>query len=332
MKAQLVQTPQALTKFSSQEFFNSDQLLDLTVSSDFKKLRSQKHKGLLQPATVTLYLSPTDSLVENIGIWARGEFRRTLCQTPSLMVDFKKDTTSSLKGLKKMKLVCGCSPSSYNENLVLLEHLAYKIYNQLTDMSFKTRLVRITFKDVNSKIKSYTQYAFFIEDVDAMAKRNNCREYEKRVNSSMANRNQMTLMSMFQFLIGNTDWSIPNFHNIKFIQSKADSFSAPYIVPYDFDFSGLVNASYAYPNQELFGIEKVTERLYRGLPRSEEEIENVLTLFKSKKDTIMELVNSFTLLKPTERKTVTDYLAEFYKMVDDKRAIRYQFVNGFKQN
>ena len=148
----------------------------------------------------------------------------------------------------------------------------------------------------------------------------------------MADRNQMTLMSMFQFMIGNTDWSIPNYHNIKFIQSRTDSFSAPYIVPYDFDFSGLVNASYAFPNQELFGIEKVTDRLYRGLPRSEEEIENVLTLFKSKEDSIMQIVNGFTLLKSSERKTVADYLEEFYKMIDNKRAVRYQFVSGFKQN
>ena len=328
--AQIIQASQTSAKITSVDFFKAEQPAELTILSDFKTLKSKKKKGVYQDAVGTLYLSQTDSISDKISICARGEFRRENCQMPSLIVNFKTTTPSPLSGLKKMKMVCGCSSSSYSERLVLLEYLTYRIFNFLTDMSFRTRLVKVNYRDVNDKVKTYSQYAFLIEDVDELAKRNGCREYEKKASSVLTNRAQLTLVAFFQYLIGNTDWSVPNYHNIKLIQLRNDSTSYPYVVPYDFDFAGIVNASYAFPNTELFGIEKVTDRVYRGHPRNVEELELTLKIFRDNKENILSLVRGFDLLDLKDRKTMTDYIEDFYSIINNPKRVKYEFVNGGK--
>src|SRR5829696_1501201 len=99
-------------------FFASEEPVEFTMISDFKKLRSQKKKGAYQTAYAILKFSAKDSLADSIRIYPRGEFRRELCQMPSLMINFKSKKPSPLHELKKMKMVCGCSSSSYNEELI----------------------------------------------------------------------------------------------------------------------------------------------------------------------------------------------------------------------
>ena len=74
-------------------------------------------------------------------------------------------------------------------------------------------------------------------------------------------RDHFLKMAVFQFMIGNTDWSVPYLQNIKFITK--DSTKAPLTVPYDFDHAGIVSAPYALPAEEL-EMSSVLERRYRG--------------------------------------------------------------------
>src|SRR5205085_7276423 len=179
---------------------------------------------------------------EPIRLSARGEFRRTECFVPSIKLDFKSDSSPKLSPLNKLKLVVGCGARADDEKLLLKEFLIYKIYNLLTEKSFRVRLLHINYKDTRDKIKAYSQYGFLIEDVDKMAKRNNCAEVEKTVfRSERTDRDQMTLVAIFEYMIGNTDWSVPNYHNIKLMRPKSDSISFPYVIHYDFDFAGLLD-------------------------------------------------------------------------------------------
>ncbi len=130
-------------------------------------------------------------------------------------------------------------------------------------MSFRVRLLHITYKDNKQKAKSYSQYAFLIEDANDMAERNNCKEFKKApFSQGPPNRLQMTLVDVFEYMIGNTDWSLANYHNIKLMVPKADSLTRPFVVPYDFDFTGVVDAAYAIPDGQ-FGNTTVKERVYR---------------------------------------------------------------------
>lgn len=284
-------------------FFADEKPLQMTLASDFKKLLSQRKKGVFQPATASVFFDDKDSVTETIGVAARGIFRLSECNMPGLMLNFKnKQTPGRLSPLKKMKLVCGCTSNSYGEQLVLMEYLIYRMYNLVTDMSFKTRLAKINYVDTRNKIKPYTQYAFLLEDVDDMAERNECKEVEKMTFSTeQTNRQQTTIVSLFQYMIGNTDWAIPNYHNVKLMRSKKDSISTPYVVPYDFDFAGAIDARYATPAPEL-GIEKVSDRLYRGFPREMAELQMALDVFRKQKETMLSLIKNFELLNKKRKR------------------------------
>ncbi len=319
-------------KIDSVGFFNDDQVIKMTLSTDMKNLVAKKMKMEDQPATVTITMPDGKSFNGNVNVRARGITRKETCNMPPLMVDFIKGSTSSLSSLHKLKLVCGCSSSSDEERLALKEFLVYRIYNLITDMSFRVRLAHITYEDSKGKRKPFTQYGFFIEDVDVLAKRNGCKELNNiAVNTVNTNRELMAIVDLFQYMVGNTDWSVPNLHNTKLIQKKGEPSSAPYVIPYDFDYAGLVTAYYAVPS-EILNIEKVTDRLYRGYPRSMEELHIAIGVFNKQKESVYKLIAAFTPLADRYKKEVTDYIDEFYKIINDNKKVQYEFIDNARKN
>ena len=132
-------------------------------------------------------------------------------------------------------------------------------------------------------------------------------------------------------MIGNTDWSVPANHNIKLIQSKADSLSKPFVVPYDFDYSGLVNTEYAVPDAML-ATETVEERVYRGFPRTMEELNEVFAIFNQQKDNIYALINNFELLLPKTKTGMKYYLDSFYNLIKKPGDVKTVFIDGARKN
>ena len=328
----LTTVPLNSSRVNTTHFFQEDKLVSMVLSTDLKKLISEKKIETYQPATVTCRFPDSSVISEPIRLSARGEFRRTECFVPSIKLDFKNESSPQLSPLHKLKLVVGCGARADDERLLLKEFLIYKIYNLLTDKSFRVRLLHINYQDTREKIKSYSQYGFLIEDVDKMAKRNNCYEVEKLVfRSERTDRDQMTLIAIFQYMIGNTDWSIPNYHNVKLLRPVGDSVSLPYTVPYDFDFAGLVNAHYAIPSPEL-SITSVTERLYRGFPRRMEELQQTLNIFREKREAIKNLVMNFELLNLRNRKEMMDYLDDFYKTIESTSLVKKVFIDDARIN
>jgi len=141
----------------------------------------------------------------------------------------------------------------------------------------------------------------------------------------------MTLVSVFEYMIGNTDWAVPVNHNIRLIYPKADSTASPFAIAYDFDFSGLVNADYAAPAPQLTEIETVRQRLYRGFPRTMAELQAVFTIFKEQKDKIYSTVNNFNLLSGANRKDIIDYLDEFYRTINNERDVQSVFIDNARR-
>jgi len=311
-------------KVDRQQFFLDDRVIEVTLNTDIKKLLNDKKTVAWQPATVEMRFSDTSSITAEVKVEPRGEFRKKNCDLASLMLDFK-DKGSKLAALKKLKLVGGCHSSEADEELLLREFLVYKIYNFISPMSFRVRLLHISYRDVKSKAKQYTQYAFLIEDLKDLCDRNNCQELKKeQVKSFMTDRMHSTLVCMFQYMIGNTDWSLPNFHNIKFIVPKTDTLAAPYIIPYDFDYCGVVNAAYAVP-AEQFGTTSVRERVYRGNRPTNPDLQQIITVFKENKEKMMYYINNFPLLRSGAKKDIVAYLDEFYHLIESKNSIRSVF-------
>jgi hypothetical protein len=314
------------------KFFSEEKPFDMVLSSDFKNLLNKKMSKAEQPATVTFNLGDGKVIKEDIRINTRGKFRLENCNMPPLLLNFKNPSSPQLKPLGKLKLVVGCGGTREDEQLIIKEYLAYKMYNMLTEKSFRVRLVKIQYEDTRGKMKSYSQYGFLLEDVDDMAARNKCVEVENEaVQTERTDRKQMTLVALFEYMIGNTDWSVPAYHNIKLMREEKNEKAIPIAIPYDLNHCGFVNASYAFPPEEL-GITSVKERLYRGFPRSMEELQEAIAIFKSRKDDIYSLINNCEWLNKASKKENILYLDGFYKTIDNKSSVKHLFIDNARKD
>ena len=311
------------------KFFADDEVIETTLRTEFRKLLKNKFKDNYQPATIKMRFADSTTAEEAIEIKPRGALRREICRMPPLSLNFSGAVI--LKKLGRLKLVEGCTPDKYGEQLLLKEYLVYKIYNLLTPKSFRVRLMKVSYEDQDGKRKSFSQYAFLIEDVDEMAKRNKCREWEKQVATEKTNREQMTLVALFQYMIGNTDYVVSENKNIKLIISRNDSLTEPYAVPYDFDYAGLVNAKYAIPHPE-FGLSSVRDRLYRGYSRTEEELDAAITVFMANKKNIESEISNCRFLSDADRKEMLEYIDSFYSVIADKKRVRDLFITNARRD
>jgi hypothetical protein len=319
-------------RIDSIQFFLDEKVIDVSLSTDIKALQSQKGNDIFQDGMVTMRFPDSTVITEKVGISPRGVYRRNNCRIPPMMIDFRKNPSSKLSSLGKLKLVLGCNTGERDELLLLKEYITYKVYNQLENKSFRVRLLKVNYSDTKNKVKPFTQYSFFIEDDADMARRNNCKKKKHgQYLSEATNRDMMTMVSVFQYMVGNTDWSVPNSHNVKLIFDRTNDDALPYVIPYDFDYCGLVDASYAVPN-EIIGTEKVTERVYRGFPRTMEELQITLDVFRQKKTPIFSLINDFGLLPQRVRSEMTNYLEDFYKTIENKKSVQSIFIDNARVN
>ena len=313
------------------KFFTDEGVVDLTLTTDISKLQVKENVETYQPAAISVKFPDNTIISEEIRLYARGKSRRENCNLPPIMLDFHNPTSPQLYSLSRLKLVIGCANSSANEQLLLKEFIIYKIYNLLEEKSFRARLVRVNYKDSRNKMKPYSQYAFLLEDVDDMAKRNGCKASKKMTFSVEENEDAlMSKVDIFEYMIGNTDWSVPGNHNIKMIYPRNDEKAKVLPVPYDFDNSGLVDAYYAVPS-EVIGTASVTQRVYRGYSRPLAEVKRTLDIFKAKKESIYSLIKGFTLLNSKTQKEMINYLDDFYETINNEKKIKSLFVDNARK-
>lgn len=310
-------------------FFEDTGIVQTTIITDIKKLRSTRNKPVWIPADIILKENDTTAISESINLRMRGHMRRSICDIASLEINFKSTLSPRLSGLKKMKLVGGCRNNTFDEELLLKEYLIYKMYNLLTPLSFKARLLRITYIDSRKKVGTYTQYAFVLEDISDVAKRNGY--VNKRTGifrTEQADRIHITFVSLFEYMIGNTDWSVTARHNIRLLVPTNDTLAKPLVIPYDFDYSGIVNAPYAIPNEEFTTIKSVRDRLYRGFPRTMDELRPIIQNYKEKKTEILQVISNCYMLRSHEKKDMTKYLEDFYDIIDKESSVKRNFSDN----
>jgi len=333
--ATLFYLPASAQKVDKVKFFEEESTVNATLEMDLKDLLAKKAPDRFLPATISFTTKDGTTITEKIEASVRGNFRRETCFMPGLKLNFKKDSNSSLYKFKELKLSNGCNTGEESGQLVIKEFLAYKIYNLLTDMSLRVRFMNVSFKDISGKKKPYTQYAFLIEDVDEMAKRNNMVEIEGTLyNTEQTNRDQMTIVTLFEYLIANTDWSVPAYHNVKLIGPKDNNGSVrPYVVAYDFDICGFVDPPYATIDEQLQEqISSVRERLNRGFPRTMEELKIAVKLYNDKKEKIIGMIKNNEYLNSKEKSRSVSYVEEFYKIINNDKDLQRIFVDGGRKN
>jgi hypothetical protein len=325
----------AQKKAEEQPLFASSDPLQLILQADFGAVFKERgDSSTPHPAKLTL-TGPGGAKSElDVEIQTRGHFRRqrTTCNFPPLRVSFSKGDVkqTAFAGQRHLKLTVHCQDKKGGyEQSVLLEYLIYRTLNLLTEQSFRARLAHVTYLDATAKRDTLTRYAFFIENDDRMAARLGGKVLDRQhIHDETTERDQMTLVAMFEYFIGNTDWSVWALHNI--VLALPTGSQEPIAVPYDFDWSGVIDAPYAQPDAKL-PIKTVRERLFRGYCRTREELAPVFKLFNDKKDAIYALYREQEGLDPKVRDDALKYYDEFYKTINDPKAVDWAFIRNCRK-
>lgn len=312
--------------------FQSTETLPVTLNAPLTTLVDERPTEEYVAGQFEFSEPDGSTVVLDVKIQARGHLRHEICDFPPLRLNFKKSQTKGtlFKKQDKLKLVVHCSDSMRYEQALLREYLAYRVLNIVTPVSFGVRLLRITYVDSEGQRDNQIRYAFLLEHKNRLGKRFDMKDL--KIDESSIESIQPDLLnitSVFQFFIGNTDFSPVAkspydecCHNYDMFGNDTDLLVA---VPYDFDQSGFVNAPYAAPSEQ-FPIRNVRQRLYRGRCVNNERVEASLQRFQDTRDSIYELVSKQEGLTSTTRKSLIGFIDNFYKIIDDPRKVeRYIF-------
>ena len=313
--------------------FASDELLQIKLTGKLKELMNDRESA--DPQSFPFRFSYTNEqgieTVIPVEVRTRGHFRRMKanCTYPPLLIKFPNQgaqVTTVFRNQKKLKLVMPCAGEEY----IVREWLAYKIYNLITPKSFKARLVKIQLGDERNSKTANSVYGILLEEEDQLAERNNATVVETKLRPQQTEVNTFLTMSVFQYLIGNTDWSVEYLQNIKLIAPKSGS--VPMTVAYDFDHAGLVGASLAQPAEEL-QMSSTRERRYRGYCMKDLSVFNqVLAEFNRVKDDIYKLYKDCKILDEKYIKSTLRYLDEFYATINNTKAWQRAFAYPCDKN
>ncbi|MEZ4987750.1 MAG: hypothetical protein R2795_22430 [Saprospiraceae bacterium] len=279
-----------------------------TLTFDMGQLEAMKRSEDYYPATFTYQGEQWEAEVK-----VRGRYRRRICEFPPLSLKLSKDMlrAAGLEGHNKFKLVTHCDAQLDAEDNILREQLAYDLYHLLTGEGYRTRLVSVTYRDAVTG-HTETHPAILIEDTDEMAQQlggTECDDCAGLTYSQYVPGNPEQV-ALFQYLIGNSDWGTTMPRNIKVVQLQAGGrYKA---VPYDFDFSGLVNAEYAKPNVN-YGQTTVTQRVWIWEFDSASQIDAVVNRFLQKEQEVMTFVTNYPGLSNKSRRQVLNYLSACFQ-------------------
>jgi len=268
----------------------------------------------------------------DLKVRARGNSRMRVCEFPLLRFNFKKSETkgSLFEGQDKLKLVTRCKKGDRAEVDVLEEYAAFRIFSLLSDVSYRVRLVHLDYKDTDGRLKKAfeSSYGFLIEPLEQLVSRSAGKLTEiPAVALGHIDEDQAALVYVFQYLIGNTDWSFVKAdaddsccHNIELVKIGDKQFP----VPYDFDLAGVVNATYAKPDPSL-KIKKVWQRQYRGFCTDPDVLRRALSRISSKEGQVMGVIASLPALTEKEKGKKMDYLEKVFRKADDQGEIIKSF-------
>ena len=311
--------------------FTSHEGIELTLDADFVKLKGDRGlESEYRPAVLTVTADDGAPRVIDIKVKTRGLFRLRTCRFPPLKVNLPKNSLGGtvFDGEDKIKLVSHCRDRDSDEQNVLEEYLVYRTYNALTAYSFRVRLVRVTYVDSRGKDDPVTRYAFFIEEKEAVAERLGGMMLEvNQVHPTNLSAEAAARMAVFQYMVGNTDWDMVYFHNVKLLRT-GEGIHIP--VPYDFDFTGLVAASYAKPDERL-GLRSVKDRRYRGFCRPEVEFSGIYSEFTELRPELEEIYAGLEGLRENKREDALKYLDGFYDIISSEKQARMRIEEACRR-
>ncbi len=305
--------------------FESEDILNISLKGNISGLLDNR-AGDAKYFPVTMTCSDNAGTADSlfINVKTRGHYRRikSNCDYPPLLLDFTQSsvpTGSMFSHQKQLKLVVPCR----GDEFIVREWLVYKLYNLLTPLSYKARLAKITLQDNRRSKNVFSFYGILLENDKQMATRNNMVLIKRKMKPQQTVKEDFLKMAVFEYLIGNTDWSVEYLQNINLL--AADSLAAPFAVPHDFDLSGIVNCPYSLPAAEL-EMGSVRERRYRGYCIKDlKAFDSTIAFYNEKKKDIYNLYAGCALMDAKYIKSTLRYLDDFYATINNAKAKKEAF-------
>ncbi len=275
------------------------------------------------PAVMILTASNGQQQQIVLTVERRGISRQRVCDFPPIRLRFDQSSVAgtAFENQGELKLVTHCDDGDRWTQYYVLEMLAYRFYNLITDNSFRVRPMRVRYRDIERDREPDEEFAFVIEDVDHLAQRQGMKEIETgRIYPTNLDPMGASRVALFQYMIGNLDWSPlagPGgecCHNVKLIGRENSEIFMP--VPYDFDATGLVDAHYAAPPDRL-PVRSVRSRLYRGYCSHNATLPDVRRTFLEQEQQILQIVRDESRLNERSQRSALNYLEEFFGILGD---------------
>lgn len=316
---------------SAQAMFRDDAPLTLTLTTNLRDLLRERDSTSLRWFGAELAYDDSTGTMRRLPVElrARGHFRRQArnCAFPPLFLrsDRAARDGTILQGNPRLKLVTPCRPAADDyQQYIFVEYLTYRTYAIMNPVHHRTRLARITYRDSTERVKPITVTAFFLEIEEEVADEAQLTFTEQTgavfgdVEPEALNR-----LSLFEYWVGNTDWSLGALHNISLFQTAQGGYVP---VAYDFDWSGVVNARYSFPSEKL-GIRTVRERLHRGPCRTLAEWAPVIAHFQSKRAAVDSLwATPLAGLEPKRQADGKSFLDQLWPILADPKRVERDLV------
>jgi hypothetical protein len=314
--------------------FASDQMIRVTISGPISAI-AQRAEGSTEPhaATLSVGAAETDPII----LSARGNARRNteVCQFPPLRVTFTTPpaATSPFRGQKRLKLVTHCRQSAGFQQHLLLEYAAYRMFNVLSPTGFHARLATVDYTDPNGR-PVISRLGFFLEDADDAAKRAGLYEVKTgdRIAVSQLNPRDSARLAVFEYMLGNLDWSTRAgtagtgcCHNAKLLGATKTQISNLIPIPYDFDYSGFVGAPYALPPEGI-PVNSVKRRYYRGWCAHNGEALAVAAEMRGQRGAVLAALGQVPQLDERTRRSAAAYLDGFFNDIATDQDIRAKLL------
>jgi hypothetical protein len=312
------------TLVTNVDLFEGDEPLELTLTFDMKRYQREKQKEEYMPVQLVLHVNDTLDIEKEVRIKSRGNFRKNYCVFAPFWLNIRKAEVKNnyLQEVNRMKIVTHCRGGKAHHQYVLKEYLAYRVYNLLSPLSFRVRLIRMRYVDTGRKNRVTEGWSFMIEPEEMVAGRHDARVIKNdELSMHFMRQDEMLLVSLFQYMIGNSDYSVAGRHNIKILGLPGFGIEGYSPVPYDFDYTGFVDAGYAVPGENL-GISSIRDRYYLGPCAEGEAYGEVIQHLADHREDIVELLNNFSYLEPRERKQMIGYIESYYTTAASPRFVK----------
>lgn len=313
-------------------FYDDQSILHFTLLADFGQLRhdTRDSKAPYRPAKI-IYDSGGKQVTVPLRIKPRGIFRRKSCDMPPIRLNFDKDSTHGTLFTKenRMKLVVACKNNDESEQYLLSEFQLYRVQNLLTPLAFKARLAQVVYIDAKKRDTVQKRFAFFGEEPEDVAKRLGGKALAiKNAQGEDLDEEARAMFGVFQYFIGNTDFSVTGLHNVLLVR-KDSVFDVAFPIARDFDWTGAVNARYAFPDYRL-PIKHVTDRLMKGDCASKAVFDKTFDIFRAKKDSIYALYHDSLSagLKPDVVKETLEFFDDFYAVINNPRDAKNKIISA----